>query len=78
MNKEINHGGYVFAAATCGDWQVGLTVRDHFAGLVIANLAVHAIQDKWAQGGDEWRLAAANEAYKFADAMIEARQSSAS
>lgn len=36
-----------FPAATCGDWQVGMTLRQHYAGLafqgLIANTGITAV-----------------------------------
>ena len=31
-DSTIDDGGPAFATATCGDWQIGMTLRDWFAG----------------------------------------------
>jgi hypothetical protein len=50
----------------------GMSLRDWFAGQAIGHLAAYSMQDGWARSGPEWRDGAASEAYKFADAMLEA------
>ena len=55
-------------------FHAGMTLRDWFAGQAIGDLAIYSMQDEWARSGPEWRDAAAGEAYKFADAMLKARE----
>lgn len=79
----INDGGPAFPCEEqirCGGEVVdtrkftGMTLRDYFAGQAIGHIAQHAMVDGWARSGPEWRDGAAEEAYKFADAMIAARE----
>lgn len=37
-DSTIDDGGPAFAAATCGDWQFGMTLRAHFAGLAMKGI----------------------------------------
>ena len=53
---------------------MGMSLRDWIAGQAIGHLAAYSMQDGWARSGPEWRDGAASEAYKFADAMLEARE----
>jgi hypothetical protein len=83
---QINDGGYVHPTpmvltptgelmpTTCYGSFGGMSLRDEFAGKVIGHLAIYSMADGWARSGPEWRDAAASEAYKFADAMIKARE----
>jgi hypothetical protein len=61
-NQLVSHGSF------------GMTLRDWFAGQLIGHIAIYSMQDGWARSGPEWRDAAAGEAYKFADAMLKARE----
>jgi hypothetical protein len=84
--SQTNNGGYVHPTpmvvtptgelmpTTCYGSFGGMSLRDWFAGQAIGHLAAYSMQDGWARSGPEWRDGAASEAYKFADAMIEARE----
>ena len=71
-----------FAAATCGDWQEGMSLRDYFAGqAIIAQMIVFggaAYITPTLKGRDapymieDGPIAAA--AFRMADAMMEARK----
>jgi hypothetical protein len=81
QQSSYSDGGPAFPRTgyecTNGDWvrpQLGMTLRDWFAGQAIGDLAIYSMQDEWARSGPEWRDAAAGEAYKFADAMLKARE----
>jgi prephenate dehydrogenase len=50
-----------------------MTLRDWFAGQALGHIAAFAQADQWAKSGPEWRDAVASESYKFADAMLAAR-----
>jgi len=52
----------------------GMSLRDWFAGQAIGHIANYSMTNGWARSGPEWRDAAASEAYKFADAMLKARE----
>jgi hypothetical protein len=73
--SAINDGGPAFPNNDAhGCAYAGMTLRDWFAGQAIGDLAIYSMQDEWARSGPEWRDAAAGEAYKFADAMLKARE----
>lgn len=68
MIDPIDNGGPAFAAATCGDWQVGMSLRDWFAGQAIIGILPISVGNLDAPK----QLAVA--AYEMADAMIAARK----
>lgn len=73
MNTPINDGGYAFPAATCGDWQNGMTLRDWFAGQAMAE--IYAARDTLSPSKSETiGQAVSRNAYAMADAMIAARE----
>lgn len=85
MSAEINDGGPAFPmAGSTREWddvkkqwkpQDGMTLRDWFAGQALGHVAVYSLSNEWSsRGGPEWRNEAAREAYRFADAMIAARE----
>ena len=82
MNPKINGGGPAFPCESYGlkngkETTVpaqGMTLRDWFAGQAIGHIAQHAMVNGWARSGPEWRDGAAEEAYKFADAMLKTRE----
>lgn len=49
-------------------------LRDEFAMACLPSVHLHALQDNWAKGGEHWREVIAQECYKIAEAMIEARK----
>jgi hypothetical protein len=74
---KINDGGAAFPYGQKNHTErssEGMSLRDWFAGQAIGHLAIQSITEGWARGGPEWREETANEAYKFADAMIKARE----
>jgi hypothetical protein len=79
---QINNGGPAFPCESYGlkngkETTVpaqGMTLRDWVAGQAIGHIASYSMTDEWARSGPEWRGAAASEAYRFADAMIKARE----
>jgi len=78
QQSSYSDGGQAFPSAALFDQAIvdtkGMTLRDWFAGMAIGDLAIYSMQDEWARSGPEWRDAAAGEAYKFADAMLKARE----
>lgn len=84
---ELPHGGPAFPLPfRPSDWDAeidftipfpGMSLRDYFAGQAIGHISAYAMADQWGKSGPEWRFAAAQEAYKFADAMLEARKTTA-
>ena len=68
----IQDGGYAFPAATCGDWQNGMTLRDWFAGQALQGIL--AAPSPLADQAWKSDAIAAEWSYKLADAMLEARK----
>ena len=61
MSDPINDGWQAFAAATCGDWQVGMTLRAWMTGKILAGFAANpAVFGHNAMSG--WGLVNCNEA----------------
>lgn len=42
---KIDPNAPAFAAATCGDWQSGISIRAHFASLAMQGLAGQMLND---------------------------------
>lgn len=61
-----DNGGQAFPAATCGDWQHGMSLRDWFAGQA---LNARLSDPESAGKPDDF----ASDAYRYADAMLKAR-----
>lgn len=72
MSAPINNGGPAFPAATCGDWQIGMSLRDHFAGQALQGFLAALTSEESAVFGEYNHVAAT--AYSYADAMIAARE----
>jgi len=74
MSTQPNDGGPAFATATCGDWQIGMSIRDVFAKEAMP--LAWELEKKFPCGKDNspsYKGTAAR-AYLFADAMIAARE----
>lgn len=69
MSEPINTGGPAFATATCGDWQVGMSLRDWFAGQ-----AMTAIIGNLYCTPETTFKEISGRAYAQADAMLAARE----
>lgn len=50
-------------------------LRDEFAIAILPAVHLLALQDNWASGGEHWREAVAQECYRMAELMIQARKS---
>ena len=64
---KINDGGHAFPQFDHGNWGVGMSLRDYFAGQ-----ALSAMGPSWFGGADA--NLAASRAYHVADAMLAARE----
>lgn len=77
--SNINNGGPAFPAATCGDWQIGMSLRDWFAGKALEGALAglsdedRRFLDKAASDRGVGIELIALASYKIADAMIKAR-----
>lgn len=78
--SEIDQGGFVYPFAPTdrsgqiGDFNPGITLRQHYAGIVAPTVVQGHFDDLRAgmPPSEDWRLVVAKECFKLADAMIEA------
>ena len=75
MNTPINDGGPAFPVTGCvhpnGNAMVGMTLRDYFAGQALAGVQQNYLTPKCRYTERE----VASRAYRYADAMLFARES---
>lgn len=76
--SKVNDGGPAFPVVVPTDFQFaedGMTLRDWFAGQALTGLLAHQQEDGSGFLHELGPGAAAHQAYRFADAMLRARQS---
>lgn len=78
MSNTINNGGPAFPADVPGHGiEIGMTLRDYFAGKVLPSVYSSAVDDAANGSGllknPDWRILLALESYSMADSMLRAR-----